>query len=161
MSQMLTFTKVFTASGEKNGKPWMRWDWKTGDDTKYSTFDDLTGQITLGQPVNVEIELVQNGQYTNRTITAVLPAGGQQATGSLPEALQPVRSEMVASQGHPAPVEGPGRPQGTSDDAKGKTRAIYAAQMGVALFNSLPADEQTMEAAKQIMDALVDYAFQS
>ena len=48
-----------------------------------------------------------------------------------------------------------------ADEAKGKTRAIIAAQLAPALFNSLPPDEQTMEAAKQIAEALVDYSFQA
>jgi hypothetical protein len=143
----LTFTKVFTAQGSKNGKDWTRWDYKTGDDTKYSTFKDLTSEITLGEPVNVEVQITTSGEYTNRSILGVLPSGGKQATGTIQEATQPVRSQMVAS-------------QGVSDDARGKTKAIYAAQMGAALFQSLDKEEQTIEAAVLIMDKLLDYAFQ-
>ena len=152
MAQTLTFDKVFTATGSKNGKEWKRWDFKVGSE-KYSTFSqELADKIQVGQPTEVEIEVSGSNGYTNKTITKVLEGAvspsAVQTAPELEDNQQAARSRPVTSQGH-------------SDDAKGRTRAIIAAQLAPALFNSLPEDEQTMEAAKQIAEALVDYAFQS
>lgn len=139
----LTFTKVFTAQGSKNGRDWTRWDYRDAAGEKYSTFKEL--DIPLNVPVKVELEIQTSGDYVNKSISAYLgpeTSEGQKETGSTPEG---VRTAPVASEG----------------DARGRTRAIIAAQMAPALFNSLETDEQSFAAAVQIMDKLVEYAFQS
>ena len=140
----ITFEKGIQKSGSSSKGPWTRYAFVANEEW-YSTFDkDLADKIVVGQPTEVEIEVTDRG----KNITAVLGGSNaeatQQSTQNPQNGSQAVRTAPVASQ----------------DDARGRTRAIIAAQLAPALFNSLPEDEQTMEAAKQIAEALVDYAFQ-
>ena len=147
MAQTLTFDKVFTATGEKNGKTWTRWDFKIGGD-RYSTFKkELADKIEVGRPTDVEftVDGSSNG-YTNRTITAVLSGSKSEATQHLAPVEQGVGSGPVASQGAQA------------DNVRGKCFTMIAAGAPQALFESLPVEEQTFEAMVQIINALVDKA---
>lgn len=149
MSQTLTFTKVFTAEGTSQKGPWTRWDFRTADGDRYSTFDEgVANQVLLNVPVeaNVEIKPGRNG-HVNKTLTGVLSGSKAEAGTQSSEGSEAVRTAPTAS-------------QRVSDDARGKTRAIIAAQLAPALFNSLPPEEQSLEAGLQIAEALVDYAFQ-
>lgn len=149
MSQTLTFTKVFTAEGTSSKGAWTRWDFRTADGDRYSTFDEgVANQVLLNVPVEVEIAVSpgKNG-HVNKTVFAVLSGSKAEAGQQSSEGQEAVRTAPMAS-------------QRVSDDARGKTRAIIAAQLAPALFNSLPPDEQSLEAGLQIAEALVDYAFQ-
>ena len=149
MSQTLTFTKVFTAEGSSQKGPWTRWDFRTADGDRYSTFSEfVANQVILNEPLECEIAVTpgRNG-FVNKAISAVLSRSNAEVGQETSETSEAVRTAPTAS-------------QRVSDDARGKTRAIIAAQLAPALFNSLPPDEQSLEAGLQIAEALVDYAFQ-
>jgi hypothetical protein len=133
-------------SGSSQRGPWTVYKFTDAAGQKFSTFDDrlaTKAREALNHAVVIEYE--HNGKGNN--LTAVLPASNGQSPANGSEA---VRTALTSSGG--APVA----PQG---DAVGKTKAIIAAQIAPALFESLPADEQTFENAVQIMDRLVQYAF--
>lgn len=69
----LTVAYVDTATGEKNGKPWMRYTAKFSDGTKASTFSASHGDILAeakktGDPVICSFE--KKGNFTNLTSVA-------------------------------------------------------------------------------------------
>jgi hypothetical protein len=64
-------SKVFTASGEKNGKPWTRWDVKDDSDTKYVTFKEGDGkkaEAARGKTVKLTFTQNVDGTYVNNTL---------------------------------------------------------------------------------------------
>ena len=157
MAQTLTFAKVFTAEGAKNGKAWKRWDYKTADGEKYSSFKDLTGQITLGEPCTVEIEVSSSNGYTNRTITAVadavLPATNQQTasgSSSTPAGPQNVSQRVTGASGRDFEAE-----------ARGKTRCALVSALLPALFTAQVAKggDPSPENARVLLEWAFNYVF--
>lgn len=151
MPQTLTFTKVFTAEGAKNGKAWKRWDFKTADGERYSTFNEsLANQVVLNQPVSVEVKISPGGNgYMNRTLSAVLSGSKPEESQQSSEGSEAVRTAPVAPQPH------------VQDNVRGKCFTMIAAGAPAALFSSLPEDEQSFEAMVQIINALVDKALEA
>ena len=134
MPQTLTFAKVFTAEGEKNGKTWKRWDFKTAEGERYVTFNaGLANRISVNTPVTVEIE-------GDNKIAALV--------GSAP---LPAAEPQQAAQTAPAASEKPD----WDAIARGKVKSLLWAALLPAMFSSItPKTDQTPEAAQQ----LVDYA---
>lgn len=81
-----TIARAFDpASGTgPSGKPWTRTDFELGTGVKVQTFKGEVASVAralVGQPVEVEYEETQNGQYTNRTLLSVSAiANGDHAT---------------------------------------------------------------------------------
>jgi hypothetical protein len=89
MAETLTTTLVRAfdpVDGTSAKGPWTRCDFKDENDLKFSTFKgDVASVATslIGQPVEVEFESKQNGEYTNRTllkVSAVEVAAGSAST---------------------------------------------------------------------------------
>lgn len=156
-----TESKVFQHRFEDEGMgdngPWKRVTYTTAERERFASYDPEHADIPLKQPVTVVYEVKNNKNFIRSVVRPSEGEANQNQSGTTPEALEAVRSQLRSSQGHPGSEDKP------DWDAinRGKVRSLYAAQMGVALFNSLPEDERSFEAATQIMDALVDYAFQS
>lgn len=149
MPQTLTFSKVFTAEGEKNGKPWTRWDFKTADGQRYVTFNKgLANKIETDVPVTVEIE-------GENKISAVLTPNGsqaarnQQAAPELDDARQGVRSHPVAPQ------------RDFQKEAEGKTRCALVSALLPALFTAQveAGGKPSPENARVLLEWAFNYVF--
>ena len=82
MPQTLTFAKVFTAEGEKNGKTWKRWDFKTEEGERYVTFNaGLANRISVNTPYTLEIE--GDNKIASIIGSAPAPAAGPQPQADL------------------------------------------------------------------------------
>ena len=140
---VLTFSKVFTAEGEKNGKTWKRWDFKTEDGQRYVTFSpQIANSVNTGQPYEVEIE-GDNKIQCVKPVGGPESAGNQQASSGSSGGSQAVRSDPVASGGYPK--------RDFKVEAIGKTKCALWAAILPAMFSSLPQEEQTVENAGHLV----------
>ena len=127
----LTFTKVFKAEGNKNGKPWIRWDYKTADEQRFVHF---AGSQEIPLNTVVEIETSPSGSISD-----------WKAIGSTTSEVAPqgVRSDSVASGG----------------DSERQTRIHRqtAAKVAARLLDFFPEDEQSLETFFLVSEQLVAY----
>ena len=142
----ITFSKVFTAEGEKNGKPWKRWDYKTADGQRFVSFK--TGSIPLDVPVDLEI--AGDNKIENwKTTGSFTPAENTQTTQESQNVSQAVRT---------APTS-PGRD--FEAEARGKTRCALVAALLPALFTAQVSKggEPSPENARVLLDWAFNYVF--
>ena len=153
MPQTLTFAKVFTAEGEKNGKTWKRWDFKTEDGERYVTFNaGLANRISVNTPYTLEIEgdnkiasIVSSGSGGSA------PAGNQQAGSESQNGSEAVSAAPTASQGHSG--------RDFAAEARGKSKFGFWQALLPVMYSSLPKAEQTVEAAAQLVDHAMGEVF--
>ena len=140
MPQTLTFAKVFTAEGEKNGKTWTRWDFKTEDGERYVTFNaGLANKISTNTPVTVEIE----GENKIAALIASVPAENQQASSG--------------SGGGPASPQGGAQSVTAPSERDTQIHRQTAAKVAAKLLDFFPEEEQSLETFFTVSDQLVSY----
>lgn len=86
MKTTVTLTQHYKNPGSTNGRDWIRHDFKTDDGQKFQTFDgDLASQVVayLNQPVELEYQPQERGQYVNNEIKSVAPL----SNGAAPAAV--------------------------------------------------------------------------
>ena len=104
-----TLSKVGAFDGvNKNGKPYVRSVFKDAEGVEWTTFKgEIASQAEalLGQPVELEVEETQNGQYVNRNLVSVKAHqnGNTPATVATPDVAQVTQAEYVP----PAVTTGP------------------------------------------------------
>lgn len=139
-----TLVSSETKSGNSQKGPWHFTIYQDAAGQKYQTDFNESFEVAFGSPVTVAYEEVQRGDFTNKVISAILPAGNQQESSGSNNGSEPLRNEMVASGGR-------------SDDVAGKIRTFIASGLAGAMFSALPAEEQTFESAKAIGSKLVQW----
>ncbi len=144
MEAIVTLTGYETKSGTGQRGPWTVHIFSDGS-SKYSTFDAGLGRTALGL-LNAPARIVYEAQERGNKLVSIeaAPAGA-----SAPQGTTPTQSSGGARQGDWSP-----------EKELRVTRAGIAQRLGPAMFNALPADEQTFHNALLIAERLVRYAYE-
>lgn len=134
----LTFNRVFKAEGQKNGRAWTRWDFKTADDQRFITFDaGLANSVTVNTPGEAEVDGDKLVGW--KAVGSPTAEANQQTTPTPQNGSQAVSGAPVASQ----------------RDAQ--IHRQTAAKVAAKLLDFFPAEEQSLETFFTVAEQLVDY----
>lgn len=140
-----TLMFVEPKSGSNQKGPWSFRIFTDSAGRKFQTDFNDSLDYPIGVPVTVVYEDVQRGNFTNKVIKSILPAGNAQAT------QEPQNNGNGVS-------ATPTAPQAPSDDLIGRIRTYGVGPLSAAMWSDLPAEERTFENAKAILDKLVQHA---